>query len=171
MTFLDDDQPLGVMKRAISSPGGFAAEWPGLTDENVALILSDGFATAQMQGWFPTYSLNPDTFEVTPDLSNAGLMLAASYAAVKALRSKILSLQGGTRYKAGPVEAETSPQATVLTSLLKSTESEIDFIRQQVASRVTPRIGDLTAVRLLGQSGLDFETTEFPRYRLTGRDF
>jgi hypothetical protein len=165
VSHFDDDPALSVMKRAMAAPGKFSTTWVGLSDEDVANILADGFATAQMQGWFPTYSYDPDSFEVTPDLSNAGIMLAVSYAAMKVLRGRLLELQSATSYKAGPVEASTTPQSNVLVSLLKSAEAEIDFIRERVASRVIPRIGDLTAVRLFGTSGFDFETTELPRFR------
>jgi hypothetical protein len=168
--YLDDDTQVALMRRAISAPGSFATDWPGVTSADLAAMLADGFATAQFQGWFPASALDYDAMEVTPDLSTAGLMLAVSYAAIKVLRLRLLTMQQGSRFKAGPVEAEFSPMATVLVALLKSLEAEIDFIRNSVANHITPIVGDLVSVRLMGSSGFTFETSELPSYRLGQSD-
>lgn len=162
MTFLDDDQAVALMKRAMSAPGNFSTDWPGLTNTSVAEILADGFATAQMQGWFGKHSLDFDSMEVTPDLSTAGLMLSATFAAAKVLRARLLTLQQAGKFKAGPVEADFTPQSNVLVALLKSAEAEIEEVRRSVGASMTPRIGDLVAVQLMGASGFNFESVELP---------
>ena len=36
MTYLDDDLALGIMKRAMASPGQFDETWPGLATADLA---------------------------------------------------------------------------------------------------------------------------------------
>lgn len=171
MTYFDDDLPVAAMKRAMAEPGKFAATWPSLSDAEVANYVADGFGAARLAGWFGRSTYDADALQVTPDISDAGLALVINYASVRVLRSRLLALQAGKRYKAGPVEMETTAAATVLSALLSSAEAEIESVRRMVMTRVTPYIGDLVSIRLMGQSGLTFETTELPVFRLTREEF
>lgn len=125
MTFLDDDNILARAKRAMAPLGQYSTVWPGSTDAELAGALADGFSMAQLDGFFGTYSLDIDSNEITPDLTEAGISLVISYMAASQLRAKILTLTTASRYKAGPVEYETTPLATVLTALLETATANI----------------------------------------------
>lgn len=168
MTIFSDDLPVAAMKRGLAPPGSFSLTWPTLSDQEVADILADGFASARMAGWFPTATYDADVQEVTPDLSEAGLALAVSYAARNVLRQRLLTLQAGSHFKAGPVEVSTTPMSNVLVALLRSAEDEISFVRTQTVNRIMPSIGDLTAIRLLGTAASNFYTTELPSFDNNG---
>lgn len=133
MTFLDDDLPIAMAKRALAPPGAFASTWPGATDEDVAGMLSDGFASARLAGFFPTHTFDMSLYQVTPDLTDAGLALVVAYMAVNSLQSKILTMATATRYKSGPVEAEVTPLATVLTNLLNQSTGLISSLQKGTA--------------------------------------
>lgn len=148
MTIFTDDAPVAAMKRAIAPIGAFTSTWPNVSNQEVAELLGDGFSRARLAGWFPTATYDPDVLEVTPDLTDAGLMLVIQYAARQVLQQRLLSLQSGASYKAGPVEYSTNPQSNVLVALLRSAEQEIELVRAQVAKRVVPEFGDMTAIRL-----------------------
>jgi hypothetical protein len=87
------------LKRAVAPPGQFAALFPESTDNDLADLLADAVAEAQLDGFLATNSLALDTAEVTPDLKNR------------------------TRYKAGAAEAETEQSASVLVELLRQTNT------------------------------------------------
>lgn len=163
MTIFTDDLPVAAMKRGLAAPGQFSTDWPGISDQEVADYLADGFASARLGGWFPRSAYDADAQEVTPDLSEAGIMLCVNYAVRNVLRQRLLRLNVGTHFKAGPVEATTTPMSNVLVALLSSAENEIDLVRRQTLQRVHPRIGDLTAIRLLGAASTQFFTTEVPQ--------
>lgn len=170
MTIFSDDLPVGAMKRGLAAPGQFSTTWPTLSDQEVADILADGFASARLAGWFPQSTYDADAQEATPDLSEAGLILCVNYAARNVLRQRLLTLQAGTHFKAGPVEASTTPMSNVLVALLNSAENEIDLVRRQIVQRIVPSIGDLTAIRLLGNAAVNFYTTEVPYGGFVGFD-
>lgn len=161
MTIFTDDAPVAALKRALALPGQFTATWPNVSDQEVADLLADGFARARLAGWFPTATYDVDIQEVTPDLTDAGLMLVIQYAARQVLVQRLLTLQSAASYKAGPVEYSTTPQSNVLVALLRSAENEIELVRQQVVSRVVPEFGDLTAIRL-GLSAGQLASYEWP---------
>lgn len=145
--FLDDELPIAMAKRALAPPGQFAATWPGAVDADVAGLLADGFGSARLAGFFSTHTFSMDQLSVTPDLTDAGLALVVAYTAMNSLKTKILTMATGTRYKAGPVEAETAPLATVLVELLKQAQNLIIQL-QRGASGVTPIWTDGTQMAL-----------------------
>lgn len=164
MTDLELASNLALMKRAVAGPGLFDSDYPGMQVTDVADMLADGFARAQLWGYFPLNTLDPIQRTITPDLSPAGMSLIVAYAAVQVLQFKLLAAQQSTTYKAGSVEASSSSAATVLTALLNRAQNEIDFLWAKVSSRVMPAFGDLEAVRLYGKFGQGLETTEIPRF-------
>jgi hypothetical protein len=166
VTLLNDDNIVAAMKRAIAPPGEFDTTYPSLTDDDVAAYVADGFGLAQLDGWFPTYSLDINVPSVDPDLSTAAQSLVIAYAAAHILRQRIVSLQAGAHYKAGPVEYSTTAQSNVLVALLNAATAQIDRVRTQVATRITPTIGDLVSIRMMGIVGLQFDSTELPAYNI-----
>lgn len=164
--FLDDDLPIAMAKRALAPPGAFTSTWPGATDADVAGLLADGFGSARLAGFFSTHSFDMDNLIVDPDLTDAGLSLVVAYTALNALQSKVLTMATGTRYKAGPVEAETTPLATVLVKLLDQAQNLIVRL-QQGAANVTPLWSDGLAVAIsetLYLSEAELGTPVFPRF-------
>ncbi len=102
------------VKREIAVPGEFATVFPSTSDDDLLATLGDSFAEAQLDGFFSTNVLDPDTSEVTPDLSAAGGALVVIYAGGRIIRSRLRQLTSGERYVAGPVEYEIQRAAGVL---------------------------------------------------------
>lgn len=166
MTFLDDTLPVAMAKRALAPPGQFIATWPGATDEDVAGLLADGFGSARLAGFFSTHEFDMDNLIVSPDLTDAGLSLVVAYTALNALQAKVLTMATGTRYKAGPVEAETTPLATTLNKLLDQAQNLILRL-QQSSANVTPLWTDGLTVALesiLCLSESELSTAPFQRF-------
>lgn len=148
MTYLDDDLALGIMKRAMASPGQFDETWPGLATADLAQYVADGYSWARLEGWFSTTALDPDSLEVLPDLTRDQLVICAAYASKAILAQRLVDLQQGVHYKAGPVEYSTTGQSNVLTALLNTAKKVIDDAKQMSGpSRVLPIFGDTLAVR------------------------
>lgn len=107
-----------------------------------------------------------DNLIIDPDLTDAGLSLVVAYTALNALQSKVLTMATGTRYKAGPVEAETTPLATVLVKLLEQAQNLILRL-QQSSTNVTPLWTDGLTVameQVLYLSESELSTAPFPRF-------
>lgn len=105
-------------KREVAPPGQFDEVFPGVTEDDVLGALADGFAEAQLEGFFSNYTLDPDAFTVDPLLTSAGGALVVIYAGMRTVRN-ILRSNVSTRYKAGSVEYETSQSASTMVELLK----------------------------------------------------
>jgi hypothetical protein len=111
------------LKRAVAPPGQFAALFPESTDNDLADLLADAVAEAQLDGFLATNSLALDTAEVTPDLTTSQQALVVLYGAGRVLYTRIANLKNRTRYKAGAAEAETEQSASVLVELLRQTNT------------------------------------------------
>jgi len=127
---MDDMVPM--YKREVAPPGQFDATWPGVDDPMIKGYLADGFAEAQLEGFFGTVVLDLATEDFVPDLSQPGMMLVVIYAGMRTLRSQLLTANSNTRYKAGPTEYEVSgPSASVLTELIKGARARRDQLLEQ----------------------------------------
>ena len=116
-------------------PGEFATVFPNTTDDELGLTVADGFSQAQLDGYFQKLTLNLDTNVVAPDLSLAGGALVVLYAASQVIRAQLRALNLNARYKAGPVEYETSKSAVLLRDELKYlVERRNDLVRQARSS-------------------------------------
>lgn len=111
------------LKRAVAPPGEFANLYPNGTDDDLAALLADAIAEAQLDGFLSTSSLNLDAAEVTPDLGPSQQALVVLYAAARVITTRLANLKSRTRYVAGKVEAETEQAASVLVELLKQTQA------------------------------------------------
>lgn len=107
------------LKRELAVPGEFATQFPNTGDFDLIGSLGQGFAEAQLDGFFGSQVLNPQTNTITPPLSVAGGQLVLIYASITILRAKLRTTATNTKYKAGPVEYDVSVSANVLTEELK----------------------------------------------------
>jgi hypothetical protein len=116
MTLMSELVP--AYQREVAPLGTFAAQYPSATTPLQIGLLSDAFAEAQLDGFFPTSVLDPDANEVDPDLSSAGRALVVIYAGIRTLRNDLGNAKSRVNYVAGPVQYEVEQAASVLKGLL-----------------------------------------------------
>jgi hypothetical protein len=132
------------LRRAVNPPGGDlhpgtgANEWRGR--------LADAFWNARLADFFAGYAISADGAEIvalagtTPeDLDRTAQQLIVRFAAVEALRLRILALPTATHVKAGPVESDTQRSAAVLVQLLKDITAELAATKDLIAGQNAPR--------------------------------
>lgn len=107
------------LKREIAIPGEFDTTFPNTSDDDLTYSLADGFAEAQLDGYFPTLVLDPDDNSVTPDLSAAGGSLVIIYTGMRIIRSQLRALNTRSNYEAASVKYEVEKSSTVLREELK----------------------------------------------------
>lgn len=105
-------------KREVAPPGQFAAAFPSAGDADIQGALADGFAEAQLDGFFGTYTLDPDAMTVDPLLTAAGGALVVLYAGMRTVRNA-LRMATSTTYKAPGVEYSVQQSTGALTELLR----------------------------------------------------
>lgn len=111
----------GALQRAVAPPGEFKTLFPNSTDDALAGTLADGIAEAQLDGFLSTVNLDVDSNATDLDLTPAQQALVVLYARARIVTARLANLKSRTRYKAGPVEAETEQAASVLVAILKDT--------------------------------------------------
>ena len=137
MTQMDDMVPM--FKREVAPPGQYDTLYPNSTDAEIKGFLADGFAEAQLEGFFGEVVLDMATEDFVPDLSQPGMMLVVIYAGMRTLRSQLMNANSNTRYKAGPTEYEVSgPSASVLTELIKGARARRDMLLEQARRGAGP---------------------------------
>lgn len=131
-----------ALKRELAVPGTFADVFPDTSDKDLIGALADGFAEAQLFGFFRSLSLTAvDTptpgsdWTIDPELSSAGGALVVIYASIRSIRSQLRSLKTSQRYKAGPVEFETAQAASVLTAELQFLKDRLKDILKNANGR------------------------------------
>lgn len=112
------------LKRAVAAPGEFATVFGSATDDDVTGALMDGFAEAQLDGWFtPSWggliTLDVDANTVTPDITNAQGALIVIYAAYRLITARLFNLKTHVKYSASGADYETDQAASLLTTMLK----------------------------------------------------
>ena len=107
------------LKRELAVPGAFAASFPNTSDEDLVGSLADGFASAQLDGFFREQLLDVDAATITPDLSAAGGALVIAYATERVLFSLLRELNSRMTYEAGPVKYEVEKSAALLTEQMR----------------------------------------------------
>lgn len=107
-----------AFKREAAPLGQFKALFPTVDDDMITDALMDGFAEAQLDGFFRNATLDVEAQTVTPDLSAAGAALVVIYTGMRNARHKIMdqAARSGVTYKAGPVSFQSSAAAGVLKS-------------------------------------------------------
>lgn len=119
------------LKRELATPGEFDTVFPNTTDDDLGLSLADGFSEAQLDGYFQDNALDPDTLEVSPDLSAAGGILVVIYTGMRIIRSRLRSMNLSERYKAGSAEYEVNRSANILQEELRYLIKRRDDLVQQ----------------------------------------
>lgn len=134
-----------ALKRELAVPGTFADVFPNTTDTDLVGTLADGFAEAQLFGFFKSLTLtavdtpNPGTdWTVDPELSSAGGALVVIYASIRSIRAQLRNLKTLQRYKAGAVEFETQQAASVLTT-------ELNYLKDRLKDIITNAEGSSRA--------------------------
>jgi len=119
----------------VAVPGEFAQLYPNTTNSDLTAALADGFAVAQLDGFFQTSTLNTLTWEVFPDLSPSEQMVVCTYAGINIVMNEIRTVSTMERYQAGPVEMEKQYAASVLERILLMLEERRKSLLQQGGSR------------------------------------
>lgn len=112
-----------ALKRAVAPLGAFATIFTAASEDDVTGSLMDGFAEAQLDGWFTPFfggqiDLDVDTGLLTPDITNAQGALIIIYAAYRLCFARLLSLQTRAKYAAKGADYETEQASNVLTTLM-----------------------------------------------------
>ena len=124
---------IGPLQREVAIPGTFGDTFPSTSDEDLVATLADGFAEAQLQGFFTDMTLEitegvETTYSTDKDLSAAGGALVVLFAAQRLMRPMLTSSATGAKYKAGPVEYETSSSAMVIREVLRQFSDRISAL-------------------------------------------
>lgn len=120
-----------ALQRELAVPGAFDTEFPNTTTDNLRDSLADGFAEAQLYGFFPDMTLTQDgggDWLTEPDLSGAGGALVIIFTSMRIIRANLRSLLTSERYKAGPAEMEIQRSANLLRDELKFLKERLDSI-------------------------------------------
>lgn len=112
------------LKRELAVPGDFDTIFPNTDDGGLAASLADGFAEAQLDGFFPDYAIDLNTLLVTPDLTNAGQALVVIYSGMRIIRAQLRQLNTVERYAAGPAQYEIQKSSSVL-------KAELDYLTKR----------------------------------------
>jgi hypothetical protein len=121
-----------ALKREVSGPGEFDADFPSSDDGELLGGLADGFGQAQLDGFFGTMVCDPVANTVTPDLSFAGGQLCVIYAGERILKAKLRNIQTKALYKAAGVEYEVDYSASALTQELKDLQARKTQLLRQI---------------------------------------
>lgn len=87
------------LKRELAVPGQFASIFPGTQDGDLTASLADGFAEAQLQGFFGTLTLVNGT-ETSDELSAAGGALVILFTGMRIIRAQLRSTLTMEKYDA-----------------------------------------------------------------------
>ncbi len=125
-------------KRAVAIPGQFATVFnPTPGDSDMIGALADGFAEAQLDGFFTkafggtAYTLNTIAETVDPGLTDAQGALVIIYAAGRFMTTMLLNLKNRQKFSAKGADYETEQSATLLTTLLKQTDARKTLLQQK----------------------------------------
>lgn len=120
-----------ALKRELAVPGTFDDTFPDTADTDLIGALADGFAEAQLNGFFKDTALAQadGAWETTPDISLAGGALIVIFASMRTIRAQIRNLNSVERYKAGPAEFEIQHAATTL-------KAELDYLKARLEAIV-----------------------------------
>lgn len=119
-----------ALQRAVAVPGTFETVFPESTNDDLAMTLLDGFAEAQLDGFFVSYISNDDGI-VAQDMSRAEQALVVIYASTRVLMSEIRNRKTHKRYEAGSVTFEEDQSASSLVELLKQMKERKKELRSQ----------------------------------------
>lgn len=168
-----------ALQREVAVPGTFTTVFPNTQTSDLAGLLADSFAQAQLDGFFSTQTVdltNPAAPVVSPGLSSGGCALVLLYAGESMIRSQIRVLKTKTAYGGGPgITYDVEQSANALTQELKDIAARrtqlleliLRMARAGRAVYVTDgylyrSAGYLFAYGLAGEMGLGFYGFELP---------
>ena len=111
------------LKRAVAVPGEFTGSFANTTDTDLADVLLDAFAEAQLFGFFGAHGSDDDGI-VTPDLSRGEGALVVIFAMCRVLNSEIRNRKTHVKYEAKGAIFEQDQSATMLVQLLKDYQAQ-----------------------------------------------
>lgn len=119
-----------ALKRELAVPGTFTTAFPETQDDDLTASLADGFAEAQLYGFFPEVELIEDglDWETSAELSGSGAALVIIFTAMRIIRANLRGLLTSERYKAGPAEFEIQRSANLLRDELKYLRDRLDSL-------------------------------------------
>jgi hypothetical protein len=123
-----------ALQRELAVPGAFYTEFPDTTTDDLLDSLADGFAEAQLYGFFPDMSLIEDVdgdWITSQDLSGSGGALVVIFTSMRIIRANLRSMLTSERYKAGPAEFEIQRSANLLRDELKFLKERMDALVAQ----------------------------------------
>lgn len=134
-TYADLTPLVASLKRFVAVPGGFDAFFPDTTDDDIGGALADGFARAQLDGFFLAGSHNAhvldiDTLAVSPPLALPEGALVVLYAGKRLVQTQLINVKTMIKYEAKGLIYETQQAASVLTELLKEYTVELKELVQ-----------------------------------------
>lgn len=129
-TYADLSLLVPSLKRFVAVPGGFESFFPNTTDDDALGCVCDGFARAQLDGFFLVGAGNPHALDVDAGIVDPPLQLAEGalvvlYAGKRLVQSQLLNLKTTTKYEAKGLMYDVQQAATVLTELLREYNSEL----------------------------------------------
>jgi hypothetical protein len=154
------------LKRELAVPGTYDDVYPDTSDDDLVGSLKDGFAEAQLAGFFQDVTLAGT--QTSKDLSAAGGALVVLYAGMRTIRAQMRVTAGTSRYKAANVEYETTASATLLRDELAFMRTRIDQLVSYAkkSGRQTYVLDgyvgrQLATARLGGFYGWEFGSSEY----------
>lgn len=141
MTALSELVP--ALKRELAVPGTFADTFPQTEDTDLTASLADGFAEAQLYGFFPDLTLEDDgggDWDTSQDLSGSGAALVIIFTSMRIIRASLRSLLTNERYKAGPAEMEMQRSAMLLRDELKFLKERLDGLVANAKAAARPPV-------------------------------
>lgn len=127
------------LKRELAVPGDFDTIFPNTDDQGLLDSLADGFAEAQLDGYFADYVVDLDTYLTTPNYVAAGGALIILYTGMRVIRAQLRAMNLTEKYAAGPVSYEIQRSSTLLREELKYLISRRDDL-VALAKRATGTI-------------------------------
>lgn len=116
-----------ALKRELAVPGVFDDVFPNTSDEDLEAALADGFAEAQLQGYFGTLSLTGN--ETSEDLSAAGGALVIMFTGMRVIRAQLRQMLTVEKYSAkSGTEMELQRSSSLLRDELKYLQARLDAL-------------------------------------------
>jgi hypothetical protein len=159
------------LKREVAVPGEFDTVFPNTANNDLAGGLADGFAQAQLDGFFGTMAVDltdPAHPTVTPGLSSAGGAVCVLYAGERMIRAQLRNLKTVVKYEAAGAIYDVEQAASVLSQELRDlTQRRKDMLanilRQQRAAGSSVYVSDGYLIRAFGYWPWGY-TGEFPYF-------
>ena len=147
---------LEPLKRTVAVPGTFADVFPDTSEDDLLGSLLDGFAEAQLDGYFVGPLVNIDEAGITsPDIARAEGALIVLYSATRIVQTQLLNLKSRVRYEAKGLVYEAEQSAQVLVALLKDLQARKVLLAGQKGSAGAGSAFTMADQYLMREMGVD----------------